>query len=249
MLTATGGQTLQAPTIDGLTAVSVQNRNGTIVALFHVTAADLYRLHVTGQAGGFTLALSIAGDVNLDGVVNGVDSGLEIASAPSADIDGDGKVNAIDAELIAADYGVTASLPPQIEATLPSFTTHVGLRMMIDLTGIATDPSGDPITYRVVGDQHATATISADGTSLLFSPDDGYTGEATFTLVADDGFAQSAQATIDVEVSSAPLMHIDFDQSRILFSARRRHRPDPRLCRLRRPDRRAGAARLRQRTH
>jgi hypothetical protein len=91
--------------------------------------------------------------------------------------------------------------------------------MMVDLTGIATDPSGDPITYRVVGDQHATATISADGTSLLFSPDDGYTGEATFTLVADDGFAQSALATIDVEVSSAPLVHIDFDQSRILFSA------------------------------
>ena len=45
---------------------------------------------------------------------------------------------------------------------------------------------------------------------MIFRPDDGYAGVASFTLVADDGWSQSAPGTVNVTVSAAPLLKIDF---------------------------------------
>jgi hypothetical protein len=64
----------------------------------------------------------------------------------------------------------------------------------------------------VVGAQHGTATVSGDGESVSFLPALGYSGDASFQFVADDGYGTSAPATVTVHVSAAPLVNIDFQQ-------------------------------------
>ena len=49
-------------------------------------------------------------------------------------------------------------------------------------------------------------------------PTDGYTGPGSITVVADDGFGQSAPISAAIGISAAALMRFDFDRSRILFS-------------------------------
>ncbi len=209
-LTALGGETLQAPTIDGVTASSVVRDGNSLVALFALTSVDLYRLHVSGTPGQYTVALSFAGDVNLDGKVDGVDNTLEAGGSALADVNGDGVVNATDQELIAANYGVTTDSGPVLAATPPWFMTHVDLTAQISLAAVATDPFGDTLSYRIVSVQDGAISISADGQSLLFMPTTGFFGQASFTVVADDGFVQSAPEVVDVDVSNAALTHIDF---------------------------------------
>ncbi len=217
-VTALDGQAPPVPTVDGVQASSVTTAGGQTVALFALGAAELYRLNVAGAAGRYTLALSFAGDVNLDGAVDGLDSQAEAAGSQAADVTGDGLVNAADADVIAADYGVHADTGPVLATTLPSFLTHVDLADAIALAAIATDPFGDTLSFRIVGVTHGSAQLSVDGQSLLFTPDDGFAGQATITVVADDGFMQSAAATVDVAVSAAALTHIDFEQDNINFS-------------------------------
>ena len=205
------------PSIDGLVASSVQASGGTVAALFAISTAGLFRLSLDG-AGGYTLALSFAGDVNLDGQVDGTDGALALAGAAGADVNGDGVVNATDVQLVGADYGVVANRPPAAVPVLPVLMTHVGLRVQVDLTTIAVDPNGDRETFRIVAAQGGTAVVQADGTDLLFTPDAGYTGPAGFTVVADDGFGQSGPISVPLTISAAALTGFDFDRSRILFS-------------------------------
>src|SRR3546814_13294071 len=48
------------------------------------------------------------------------------------------------------------------------------------------------------------------GTQVLFTPDAGFSGDGRLVLAADDGYGSSAEAVIDVAVSDAPLLAIDF---------------------------------------
>jgi YD repeat-containing protein len=212
---------IAAPAIDGLTPISTQTSSDMTVVLFAIDTAGLYQLRITGTTGAatgaYTLAVSIAGDVNLSGIVDGADSALAAGGNLSADVNGDGTVNATDLQLIAANYGVAANLPPVVAATPPSFMTHVDLPALIDLSTVASDPNGDPVTYRITGVTHGTAALTLDGRGLTFTPDAEYSGIATFSVVADDGYASSPEATVSITVSSAALTHIDFNLHRILF--------------------------------
>jgi hypothetical protein len=72
------------------------------------------------------------------------------------------------------------------------------------------DAEGDPTFYRIVGATNGTARIASDGTSVSFTPATGYSGPASFSIVADDGYATSQVATVTVNVSNAPLVKLDF---------------------------------------
>ena len=58
--------------------------------------------------------------------------------------------------------------------------------------------------------QDGTATLSPDGHTVTFLPAPGYTGPASFQFAADDGYGTSAPATVSVNVSTAPLVDLDF---------------------------------------
>ncbi|MEZ6061200.1 MAG: Ig-like domain-containing protein [Planctomycetaceae bacterium] len=66
------------------------------------------------------------------------------------------------------------------------------------------DADGDNLTPVIVtGPANGTATVNEDG-SITYTPNEGFTGTDTFTYVANDGTADSNEATVTITVSAAP---------------------------------------------
>jgi YD repeat-containing protein len=221
---ATSGSSFQpaVPVIPGLTPVASGTGANGAFALFTVTREGLELLKVSGAngttGGAYSLRLFVAGDVNADGVVDGVDGQLLAAALGTsvgqagyvigADANLDGTINATDLQLLAADLGYQANHAPIV--TAGQLLTHQDLAVTVDLATLATDPEDDPIYYRVVSAQNGTATLNADAHSVTFTPAAGYTGPASFQFQADDGYGTSPVGSVAVTVSSAPLVGLDF---------------------------------------
>ncbi|TDE00701.1 choice-of-anchor L domain-containing protein [Jiangella asiatica] len=69
----------------------------------------------------------------------------------------------------------------------------------VDITLTGSDPDGDPITFGDVSDP-ANGELSGTEPDLVYTPDDGFTGEDEFTFTVSDGAAVSAPATVTVTV-------------------------------------------------
>jgi hypothetical protein len=220
---ATSGNLQPAvPQIPGLTPRSSFSGLGRADALFAISREGLYPLVVSsdaGTAGDYQLQVFIAGDVNADGLVDGVDSGLLAAAQGTregqpgyvfaADLDGNGLIDATDTQILARNYGFRANAAPIVNGSLPSMLTHQGLELSVRLGDVATDADGDRLYYRIQSATHGTAKLNADGQALLFVPAPSYVGLATITVIADDGFQVSAAANLTVNVSDAPLLRFD----------------------------------------
>jgi DNA/RNA endonuclease G (NUC1) len=181
-----------------------------------VSRDGLHLLELAGAsattAGGYTLRLFIAGDVNADAAVDGVDAALLAAGQLStgADADGDGVLSASDTQLLALNFGFPANRPPVL--TAGQALTHVNLPLRFDLADLARDPDGDPVFFRVIAAEHGQAAMTGDGRGVPFVPEAGYSGPASFQFLADDGISTSTAGTVAVTVSSAPLIGLDFDR-------------------------------------
>ncbi|MFN6132307.1 MAG: Ig-like domain-containing protein [Synechococcaceae cyanobacterium] len=90
----------------------------------------------------------------------------------------------------------------------PALSTHTDLTTQRNLASIAIDQEGDPLFWRVVSASHGSARLGDDGQTLLFSPEAGYSGNATIVVQADDGFNASAPIELAVKVSGAKLLAI-----------------------------------------
>ncbi|MFT3856663.1 MAG: dockerin type I domain-containing protein [Aquabacterium sp.] len=211
------------PQIDGATAIASGTRDGKSFAIFRLDEAGLQALRVGGTgSGGYTLKLYAVGDVNGDARVDGQDAALMSAARGSqqgdgtyvaaADLTRDGKVDQADAQLLYTNLGFAPNAAPVINAG--QGFTHVDLSTRVGVASFLSDPEGDRLTYRIVGATHGVAQLSGDGTQVIFKPEAGYFGDASFTIVADDGYSQSAAGTVTVKVSNAPLLRIDFAQRR-----------------------------------
>jgi YD repeat-containing protein len=203
---ATSG-TLQPalPQIPGLTPRSTFVGAGHADALFAISRESLYHVAVSGAAGtagNFELQVSVAGDINADGVIDGTDSQLMAAAQGShtgdagyvfaADLDGNGVINATDTQVLARNYGFLANRGPTVNPAIPAVTTHVGLAVRAALDNIVTDPDGDRVVYQLTGVLGGTAVLSPTGAYVQFTPTPGYSGAAGFYVTADDGFSASA---------------------------------------------------------
>ncbi|HSC14228.1 MAG TPA: dockerin type I domain-containing protein, partial [Gammaproteobacteria bacterium] len=225
VLEAAAGSSLLpgVPEIVGATAVAGGVQGSRAFALYRITEPGLKLLELGGANastnGEYRLSFFVAGDVNRDGFVDGTDSqALAAAFGTStgqpgfnanADFNLDGTVNGTDRELLVQAFGFRANQAPTVVVGGPA-RTHVDLEVRVAVASLISDLESDQTFYRIVGATNGTARLSGDGESVVFTPDVGYFGPATFTIVADDGFAQSAPATVTVNVSNAALTAIDF---------------------------------------
>ncbi|MGF1676258.1 MAG: putative Ig domain-containing protein, partial [Rivularia sp. (in: cyanobacteria)] len=210
-------------TVTGIVLVGVEtqgittiNGNSPLVTssgygLYAIDKAGLNLLEVAG--GGYDLKLNIAGDVNNDGVVDGVDS-AELGSAIALnnydvryDFNRDNVVNAADMQILGSNYGFTANRAPVITAS--EILTHTDLQTFIELDKLATDAEGDAIYFRLANPEQGSISFTPDGKSAVFTPNAGYYGDASFELIADDGYSTATPVTIDINVSDAPLVNLD----------------------------------------
>jgi hypothetical protein len=200
---STTGATLLGQTVSGSVTVS----------LLRIDAAGLKLLTLAGE-GPATVSISLAGDLNEDGVVDGMDSALMAQGGAAADLNGDGKSDSTDRQVLYANFGWHANEAPVAAQAdgAQVLLTHVDLEGEVALTDIAKDYEGDAIHWTVAGATHGAATLSSDGKSLLFTPEPGFAGIAQITLLADDGYATSAPIHLSVDVSDAKLLTIRVDR-------------------------------------
>ena len=196
-----------APAIDGAGLLSLERTGGSTTALFSITAGGFYRLDVEG-GGSSTMRIAIAGDLDGDGDVDGDDSAA--FQANGADIDGNGVSDRQDRLVLNVNFGVRKNDAPQVAAVLPEVFTHVELPVLVALDDVAEDLDGDRVFFRIVDTQNVNGRFTADGEFLRVRPEDGFYGTGTITVVADDGFTQTDEITLDIDVSDAPLTDLAF---------------------------------------
>ena len=119
-------------------------------------------------------------------------------------MDDDGEVGA-DSTFADIDIGVVAQTPVNTppEAVDDSFTTGHGTPLVLDAADLlANDGDADGDTLSVAGVQAiAGGSVTQTGDTILFTPDAGFEGTATFGYSVSDGAAVS-NATVSVDVAA-----------------------------------------------
>ncbi len=205
-----------APSIAGLQPLSVNTRGTVVVALFQIDEPGLYVISVAGAtastSGKYALNVTVAGDLNGDGNVDGNDSALLATALGSTagstnyglavDINGDGKVDQQDEVILASDYGFTATT-----ATVPT-TPPANPVFNLDVSS-DTAPAGDAMTtdatVNLVGttDPNVTVTLEPTGATTKSNPNGLFAflgvslsdGANSFTVVATNSTGASSQYT------------------------------------------------------
>jgi YD repeat-containing protein len=209
------------PSIQGLTPL-VSRASGTdAYRLFAIEKGGLNLLELSGlggSAGNYRIDLSVAGDLNRDGLVDGLDSQLlslalgsragDAGYRTSYDLNRDFVIDGTDVQILGSNYGFIANRPPVI--TPSAILTHKDLETRISLADKVKDPEGDAIFYRLLNPVNGTVQVGADGKGVIFIPAPGFSGTAAFDLIADDGFSSSAKATFTLTVSNASLTNLEF---------------------------------------
>nr|WP_319423729.1 putative Ig domain-containing protein [Pleurocapsa sp. FMAR1] len=194
----------ELPTIEGLTLLSTQTTADSSFALYTIDKEGLNLLSVN-DAGDYELQLGIAGDVNRDNAVDGVDSqlvknalGTSIGDAgydAALDVNRDRTINSKDVQILGSNYGFRYNQAPVVKDS--EAITHEDLSVEIPLKDLAKDPEGDRTFFRTRDVEHGQVSFSADGQTAIFKPEVGYTGTASFKLFADDGYAVSDASIVD----------------------------------------------------
>ncbi|MDN5416349.1 MAG: putative Ig domain-containing protein, partial [Acinetobacter sp.] len=202
--------------IKDATVLSQQRVGNKLITLVRLTSAGFKQLAVTAQ-GTVNIKLSVAGDMNADGNVDGLDSQLWQQSQTSEklrDLNGDGVVNNIDLQILYANYGwKTNQAPVNIVANGEQvLKTHTDLTVNGALNQIAVDREGDAVYWNIISSTHGVAQLSVNGKNLSFKPELGFSGYATVTLQADDGYAKGKPIELKIYVSDAKLVLIHIER-------------------------------------
>ncbi|WEI17184.1 Ig-like domain-containing protein [Acinetobacter proteolyticus] len=196
--------------------VSQQRHGDRTITLVRITSAGFKQLAVKGT-GSVAVRLSIVGDLNRDGYVDGLDSALwqqAQAGQQQFDLNGDGVVNNTDLQVLYANYGWKSNQAPVnvVEQGKQALKTHTDLSVSGALEQIAVDREGDTVYWNILGNTHGIAQLSPNGKNLSFKPEAGFSGYATVTLQADDGYSKGQPIELKIYVSDAKLVLIHVER-------------------------------------
>src|SRR5664280_291310 len=181
-----------AASVRGLQVGFSQTTGDTSYALFTFDAPGPYVIEFAAalgaKAAAFSYKVTLAGDINGDGIVDGADQALLNAALGThtgdagflavADWNHDGVIDAKDGVYIGASFGFIANRAPV--ATAGAVTTPQGQPVSIDLSQFATDPDGNPLAFLVGSAQNGDVRLINGGRTAVFTPASGFTGTAAF---------------------------------------------------------------------
>ncbi|WP_274264954.1 Ig-like domain-containing protein [Microbacterium thalli] len=97
-----------------------------------------------------------------------------------------------------------------------------GQSISIPLDGYAVDPDGDPVTLdRIVSQpEQGSATISADGSAIVYTSPEGFSGQVRFSYAVRDpsgatGTADVRVGVIDTQADPSPVTYSDYVQVQV----------------------------------
>ncbi|MFP5316675.1 MAG: Ig-like domain-containing protein, partial [Acidimicrobiia bacterium] len=155
----------------------------------------------TKDTGNLTASYNttVGAHLTIKGRVSTIASAYGTGASAVADFSNTFKAETVPApgyEGLALTYDTSpppANQPPVCTAG----TVTVAEDTTVTVTPYCTDPDGDALTYTVVnGPAHGTLS-----TSLVYTPQAGYSGSDSFTYKANDGKADSAVATVGITVT------------------------------------------------
>jgi YVTN family beta-propeller protein/YD repeat-containing protein len=209
------GFTPGLPVIPGASAVETRVSGDTAFGLFVLNGPGLYVVEIDAAAqGACTLTLAPAGDLDGDGLVDGSDAlRLDAAAGsglpdPNADVNRDGTVDGTDRYYLERMYGFVANRAPLM--TGAAVGTYLDIPVAVDLAALTSDPDGNRVDYVLTRVLNGAVVLAGDGRSAYFRPATGFTGTASFDVIADDGAARAVAVTVTVEVSNASLTGVQF---------------------------------------
>ena len=139
-------------------------------------------------SGPITFTLDAAQDITLDSIAH-LEFGARVNSVGASG----GKRR--DSEKI------TFIAPAAPDAQADSGTTHEDVAVQLAVLANDTDADGDTLSVHEVSDPlHGTATISADGKTVIFTPDEDWSGTDTFEYCVSDGNGGEDSAVVTVTV-------------------------------------------------
>ena len=110
-----------------------------------------------------------------------------------------------------------------ISATIPDFETEINqflkppavenINLSVDedtsisITLSGSDPEGESITFSIVDDTD-NATLTLNGNTVLYEPNEHYNGTDIFTYKANDGTSDSNIATVTIIVNAVMMIQI-----------------------------------------
>lgn len=162
-----------------------------------------YGTTMTGGTGaGTVFAIDPAGVFNTVHSLNGTTDGREPWATLVEGVDGHlyGTAAAGGSTGAGTVFRVRINRPPTADPQ--SITTPEDTAVALTLTG--SDPDNDPLSFTVTS-APMHGTLSGTAPNLVYTPEPNFDGTDSFAFVVNDGTADSAPATVTIEVEAADL--------------------------------------------
>ncbi|MCB1124530.1 MAG: Ig-like domain-containing protein, partial [Verrucomicrobiae bacterium] len=144
-------------------------------------------------------------DASIDGLDEAILNGAlgtstgDAGFVDAADWNRDGTISVEDRAYYDAGFGFTANQAPVVTAS--SFEVIGGSTIQIDFSEQASDPDGDRLFFLVDDVIGGTIRLINGGQAAIFTPETGFSGSASFTLITDDGALRSDPQSVTIDVT------------------------------------------------
>ncbi|GAB2591226.1 Ig-like domain-containing protein [Microlunatus antarcticus] len=103
-----------------------------------------------------------------------------------------------------ATVTINVTAKPNGVPTVNDLQVTASYEKTVEVPLSGSDPDNDDLTYATTDPEHGTLKQTGTGPELTYTPDDGFSGDDSFTYTANDGTVDSAPATVIITVAKKP---------------------------------------------